>query len=255
MSILDQYIHVAPSPQTAIDIFKGEWTSKLPLPDVNAGPLPVFEDPRIEWAIAQIGGVEGKTVLELGPLEGGHTCMLERRGAKSVVAVEANARAYLKCLIVKELLGLERVRFLYGDFLEYLRQTQPKFDVCIASGVLYHMREPTELITQLAHCAKQVYVWTHYYDPTHAKTNPQLQNGVSVKVPEVYAGAQPTLHRYEYQQALTWSGFCGGSSDFCYWVSRQDILACFHHFGMTTTIRSDDLAHPNGPALDFVAQS
>jgi hypothetical protein len=145
MSILDQYTHAAPSPQAAIDIFKGEWTSQLPLPDLNSGSLPVFEDPRIEWAVAQMGGVKGKTVLELGPLEGGHTYMLERLGAKSVVAVEANARAYLKCLIVKELLGLERAQFLYGDFLEYLRQTSPKFDVCIASGVLYHMREPIEL--------------------------------------------------------------------------------------------------------------
>ena len=65
--------------------------------------------------LAEIGGVTEKTILELGPLEGGHSYMLDRAGAAQVVAIEGNARAYLKCLIVKELLGLPRVQFLCGD--------------------------------------------------------------------------------------------------------------------------------------------
>jgi SAM-dependent methyltransferase len=79
-------------------------------------------------------------VLELGPLEGGHSFMFERLGAREVIAIEANPRAYLKCLIIKELLDLRRVRFLCGDFLEYLRADGTDFDLVFASGVLYHMR-------------------------------------------------------------------------------------------------------------------
>ena len=47
----------------------------------------------------------GKTVLELGPLEGAHTYQLHQRGA-NIVAVEASKQAYLKCLITKEIVGL-----------------------------------------------------------------------------------------------------------------------------------------------------
>ena len=80
MSILDQYVTSAYTPQDALDIFKGEWSSKLPEPlaGLESGSIPLFEDGRIEWALAQLGGIESKTVIELGPLEAGHSYMLER---------------------------------------------------------------------------------------------------------------------------------------------------------------------------------
>src|SRR5687768_5098242 len=127
--ILDSYVHSAPSPQNAADIFKGEWSSRLPLDGVESGGAGLFDDERIKWGVEQIGGVEGKTVLDLGPLEGGHSAMFEWMGAAEVVAVEANTRAYLKCLVTKELLGLKRVSFLCGDFVEYLRERPRRFDL------------------------------------------------------------------------------------------------------------------------------
>ena len=53
-------------------------------------------------------------MLELGPLEGAHTYMLDRAGASEVVAIEGNTRAFLKCLITKELLSMPSARFLVG---------------------------------------------------------------------------------------------------------------------------------------------
>lgn len=41
--------------------------------------------------------------------------MLEQAGAAEVVAVEANTRSFLKCLCIKEVLGMRAVRFLLGD--------------------------------------------------------------------------------------------------------------------------------------------
>src|SRR5690349_6333313 len=112
--IQDVYIRTAPSAQNAVDIFRGEWSSQLPATlqgEAKAGDTPLFEDDRIKWAIEQFGGATNFTALELGPLEGGHSYMLERQGATSVLAIEANVRAYLKCLITKELLGLKKVTF------------------------------------------------------------------------------------------------------------------------------------------------
>jgi hypothetical protein len=110
--ILDQYAASAPSPQNAIDIFEGEWASQLPDPTLRAGSITLFDDYRIKWFAEHLGGFQNKTVLELGPLEAGHTYMLERLGAASILAIEANTRAFLKCLIVKELFDLRRARFL-----------------------------------------------------------------------------------------------------------------------------------------------
>src|ERR1035437_8430204 len=99
-SILDSYVRTAHSVQNALDIFVSEWASRLPPPwsKCAAGGIPLFEDGRIVWALQQLGGCEGQRALELGPLEGGHSYMLESHGAASVLAVEANTRAFLKCL-------------------------------------------------------------------------------------------------------------------------------------------------------------
>ncbi len=256
--ILDYYLTTAPSTQNALDIFKGEWASKFPgdLAALEAGPLPLFEDSRITWAIEQFGGVAGKTGLELGPLEAGHTYMLEQAGAASITAIEANTRAYLKCLIAKEILQLNRSSFLCGDFLEYLR-SQPetlKFDFCIASGVLYHMTSPVELLARLAQVSDRIFLWTHYYDPEILARSPGLAARFPSSTEAEYAGFRHTLHRQEYATALNSMSFCGGNNRFSCWMRRDEILACLKHFGLQNIqINFDTPDHPNGPSFALVA--
>ncbi len=257
MNVLDHYIATAPCPQNAVDIFREEWASKFPAPleNIKAGPVPLFEDPRITWAAEQMGGVRDKRILELGPLEAGHTYMLEKSGAASILAVEANTRAYLKCLIAKELTGISRARFICGDFIEYLRAGDTRFDACVASGVLYHMRNPIELLALLSKASDQIFIWTHYYDaavieasiPTVSKKFPSETKGE-------HGGFSCAYYRYEYQSALDFQGFCGGSAPYSHWLRRDDILACLRHFGfgnIRTSFEQPD--HPNGPAFALVA--
>ncbi len=254
--ILDYYVTEAPSAQTALDLFKGEWSSRLPAPldEARAGSIGLFDDPRITWAVEQLGGVHHCSVLELGPLEGGHSYMLERAGAAEVVAIEANARAFLKCLIVKEVLGLQRVHFLCGDFVAYLRSAPRHFDVIVASGVLYHMRNPVELIALMARASERIFVWTHYYDAEIIRASPILAPKFPSSFTAEYAGFTHTLYRQEYQSALDELKFCGGSAEYSAWMTREELLACVRHFGFGhLRLAFDAPDHPNGPSLAFVA--
>ncbi len=256
MNILDKYVASAPSPQQALDIFKGEWSSKLPKPfaALQAGSAPLFEDPRMDWCDAQLGGFEGKTVLELGPLEAGHTYMIERLGAAEIVSIEANTRAYLKCLIVKELLELKHTHFLCGDFVEYLRTNQKIFDVCIASGVLYHMNNPVELLALAAKTSDQLFIWTHYYDQAIISGDPKLAYRLSNGAPAEYGGFRHTLYRQQYKAELNWGGFCGSGNTSSNWLSREDILACLRYFGLNDIqINFDQPDHQNGPSFALTA--
>jgi hypothetical protein len=241
-----------------LDIFPGEWTSVLPAPfsSLKAGASELFNDARIKWFVDTIGTINNKTILELGPLEGGHTYMLEQLGASRIVAIEANTRAFLKCLIIKELLGLQRARFLCGDFVEYLHQDGESFHICLASGVLYHMQNPAELIALLARrCSEHLFVWTHYYDPAIISANPLLAPRFTGSEFSEYEGFQHTLYRQEYQSALNWTGFCGGSAPTSYWMTRDDIIRCLHHFGFEVQgVNFDHTDHPNGPALALLAK-
>jgi len=258
-SVLDRYVTTIPNAQNAVDIFRGEWSSVLPeaAGASSAGFSNLFDDARIKWFIDSIGGVSGKDVLELGPLEGGHTWTLEQRGAASILAIEANTHAFLKCLVTKELLEMKRARFVCGDFLEYLRNTDKAFHVCIACGVLYHMLNPAELIDLLSrHCSDRLFVWTHYYDKALVAANkaiaPRFEQAPS---PSNYRGFAHTLNRQEYQATLNWGGFCGGVDRASNWLTKEDLFRCIAHFGLEIeAISFDEPNHPNGPALAFSAR-
>jgi hypothetical protein len=256
-SILEQYVKSAPSPQHALDIFKGEWWSQLPAPLENfkagdAGPF--FEDHRIRWLLEQVGGVNGQSVLELGPAEAAHTWMLEKAGAASVLAVEANTRAYLKCLIIKELFNLQGCRFLCGDFVEFLRSGPQHYDLCVASGVLYHQPNPVEALDLLSRVSDKLFVWTHVFDPAMFVSRPLIKRHFPGSRTADHAGFRHTLHRYEYKEFLQQRGFCGGSNPHSNWLSRADLLGALKHFGYRELrISFDEPEHPNCPAIAVLA--
>lgn len=253
-----RYVLTAPSPQTAVDIFKGHWISSFPEPlaHVQAGDKPLFRDEKIYWMLDCVNGIAGKAVLELGPLEGAHSYLLEHAGAASITAIESDSHAYLRCLIAKEQLHLHRVQFLCGDCMEYLRaETESVFDVCVASGILYHMRNPVELIALLAkRCTSHIYLWTHYYDHSVVARNPWLANKHVRSLSSEYAGFKHSLYRYEYQEAKYSRVFSGAGTKYSHWLNRQDLLGCLEHIGFgDIQIGFDNPDHPSGPSLALVA--
>lgn len=253
---LDKYVSDSPSHQTALDLFKEEWISRLPghFQSLEAGEANLFEDPRIEWALNKAGDLRGKHILELGPLEGGHSYMLQKGGAASIVSIEANPRAYLRCLVIKQIMKLDQVDFLCGDFMDYMRQHATTFDLCIASGVLYHMCNPVELIALCASRASQLFLWTHYYDAATCQSNLLLRPRFSTSASADYQGFKHHLYRYNYKSARSWSTFCGGPSPFSNWLTRQDILDCCRYFGFKNIqINYEQVDHPHGPSFALFA--
>jgi hypothetical protein len=236
-SILESYVRQLPSAQTAVDVLVGTWVARLPPPlhEVKAGDAPLFEVEHVPWGVDMLGGIAGGRVVELGPLEGGHTYILDRLGAAEVVAVEANTRAFLKCLIAKELLGIPSARFLCGDFMAYLadhadRQVLP-FDLCLASGVLYHQADPVTALGLMRKASDRLVLWTHYYNPELVSSRPDLAGRFpSAQVVE-RLGFRHTLYRQEYQQSLSHPGFAGGSAETSSWMTREDILGALDHVG------------------------
>jgi hypothetical protein len=240
----DDYEEALPSKQTAVDIFRGEWTSRLP-DDLRSGSVPLFADERIEWLAGRVS-VRGADVLELGPLEGGHSYMLEQLGAQRVVAVEANRRAFLRCLVVKEIFGLQRVEFVCGDFVEYLRHTDETFDLCVASGVLYHMRDPAELLGLAARVSDRLYLWTHYFDAERVRAN--------ARVAAHFPSEEGPPFRFEYGDVRDTQTFCGSGGRFSNWLDRATILRLLEKLGFDQVeFAFEEPDHAHGPAFAILA--
>lgn len=257
MEILDAYVATAPSAQNVVDIFKGEWSSRLPQGSglfTSPATANLFDDARIKWVDENIGGFLGRSVLELGPLEAGHTYMMHAAGANSILAVESNSRAFLKCLCVKEIFNLYRAKFIYGDALEFAADAKGSFDICVASGILYHMVKPLEFIESITKLSNALFIWTHYYDHeiiSRSAIKRQFEAPQEIS----FNGKTYMTARRNYLEALKWAGFCGGSKPWALWLTRDSLLSAIESCGFTIkTIGFDHRDHPSGPALALIAE-
>lgn len=249
----DRLVLKNPTPQTALDIFKGTWISRLPgeFARYEAGKTPLFDDERIPLCAPYLDGIQGKTALDLGPLEGGQAYVLEKMGAKSVVSVEANSILYLKCLIAKEILGMDRTRFLCGDVVEFLKNTPEHFDVTVASGILYHMADPVELLWALSQKTDHVMIWTHYFDETNVERN-KITSFKEVTQHD-FNGVRYNYHRQEYGVGFKTNVYCGGTKQHSSWMSRDGIETALKEFGFRDLNILQDGDSSNGPFVLLTA--
>ena len=254
--IADLPILTAPTDENALAIFNGEWSPDLAerIANFRNGDLNAFQDPRILWACSELGGVAGQNILELGPFEAQDTCVLEMNGATSITAVERNPTSYLRCLVVKEIAGLKRAQFLCGDYAEFLRHNSTRFDLCVASGVLYRVTNAVEFIGLCARAADQIFVWTHYYEPGLIAANPVLAGKFVFDTSIEFEGFQCAVHGQRQAMGVV-HGLEHGVSDYSFWMTRDDILACFRYFGfIDITTHFEEPDHPNGPSFALIAK-
>lgn len=244
-------LDIKPSHQEAVNLFKGEWLSRFPQAAgiQTGGSAGLFEDDRITWAWNRIGH-PGDEILELGPLEAGHSYMLEKLGAGSVLGIESNPNAYLKCLIAKEALELNRCHFLYGDFLEFLRCDNRKWDTVIACGVLYHVPEPVELLHLLSTRTRKLFLWTHYYDEEYQK-RPHVNAGLPFEIERcLYDNINYKKYKRGYGEAAKTKSFCGGSESV--WLEVDTIFKFIKKFSFKI-IDSRIEDNPLGRAVNVAA--
>jgi SAM-dependent methyltransferase len=251
ITINDGYTELGPRPDRTVSIISG-WSSILP-PEINAnaGNVPLFNDPRINWVISKFESLAGKNVLELGPLEGGHSYMALKAGANSLIAIEANQLSFIKCLIIKELLRLDKASFLFGNFLPWLQSNQRVFDLVLCCGVLYHMPDPLTLLQEIARSAGHIYIWTHYVPDDYNPENNKISR-LSGSQTHNFQGKELLLYQNSY--AIHGAEFCGGVYSEPVWMRRNDIFDVLNLLGFSKIeIESESLDHPAGPAIGFLA--
>jgi hypothetical protein len=258
MELSPEYCTLAPSPQNTVDILRGAWVCSLPKSlGLAAGDTTHFdEDDRVPWANSQLpSGMSGLSVLELGPLEAYQTYHFQQFGARDITSVEYNNVSFLKCLIVKELLDL-KAKFLYGDCLKYLETANRRFDLCWASGVLYHQTDPLHLLSLMQSVTDNIFIWTHYFDLAMIKANVTMARHFDLKR-RIFAERLGYRAEYFHRRYLQVKGavFTGGGDDFSSWMKKEDILGFLTHVGFKNiTMGLDHPANPNGPAMYFLAR-
>ena len=223
--------------ENTFNILNG-WVTKFP---GNNGTIDLSNDERLKWHLSIIGKLpDNCKVLELGPMEGGHTKMIEDMGA-DVIAIEGDSDNFLKCLIVKNFFNL-KAKFVFGDFNKYIEDCANFYFVSVA-GVLYHQKNPVKLIYDLAAITDRVIVWSQVAgDEQPSKIKSEL-----VFNDKVYYGK---INTYKPKQI----GYCGGLEEQSFWLYKEDMLKCFKDAGFVNIIQKEYGATIHGDSLLFVAK-
>jgi hypothetical protein len=223
------------------------WVTRYEIDGIgNDGTMALYEDGLLAEHLALVGGVAGKRVLELGPMEAAHTRVLCEAGAQEVVAVEGFRKCFLKCLVAKEAFDLTRAKFLYGDFCQFAEAYDgPRFDVALARGVLYHQTNPAALIRNLARISDTVFVWSQVADGSHPG-GPETTVATDGKT---YRGR---FNDYGGVRNLL-ASYCGGVHDVAVWLYADELRRAFRDVGFTHLVEGPTPATPHGPCVQFVA--
>jgi hypothetical protein len=126
--------HLAPKDLASVALVGGEGTYKTLQQEIQVREV------RITQQEAEIADLKRRLAM----LE-----EMVSRGAAHITSIESNTRAFLKCLIVKNALNFD-VDLRLEDFRPFLATCRETYDLVLASGVLYHMTDPVQLLTDMA---------------------------------------------------------------------------------------------------------
>lgn len=258
--MMNQLITSKPSTQNEVDLFKHQWLYHLPVPDTVAGTFHYGgADGIIDFAVNAYGGTLANfDVLELGPNEGEISYKLARFLPRTLTSIEGRTSGYLKSLIAANILGF-RSRILLGDFVQFLKDCDRKFDLNVVCGVLYHMVNPVEFLELCCKVSDRLIITTHYFDHQRL-VEARAKTDVSWAMPDggkgfrvMHNGFGCEYFRHEYGPAGH-EGSSGGLEYHAHFMKRDDILSCLAHFGHAVLHEHDDPASPRGPFLWAVTQ-
>ena len=89
----------------------------------------------------------GRTIIDLGCLEGGYTVEFARAGF-TATGLEIRKENFAKCEYVAKKVGLENLRFVLDDARHV--QQYGVFDAVFCAGLLYHLDRPIAFLETLA---------------------------------------------------------------------------------------------------------
>ncbi len=176
--------------------------------------------------LQDIVGLSGKTVLELGPLDGYQTAGILHAGAKSVTCVDVRAVNLLKVFAACSAFDWRNVTLHIDDFHNVDAKKYGRFDLVCAHGVYYHSVAPFLLFENLLSLADDVFLGGF------CATDQSPQGPFKTLAHGDFA--------YKVKEHREFSNILSGVDDVGYFFDRDDLVKFFETQGREVLIISDE---------------
>lgn len=182
-------------------------------------------------------GVQGKSIVDVGCLEGGFATEFARRGLHAT-GIEVRDSNYRNCLRVKAGTSLPNLTFIKDDANNIGRYGP--FDAMFVCGLLYHLDRPRQFLTDAARvCRRVIFLETHVAMRGEVPAN-QIYQLSDVTENEGLRGRW--MYEYgnvtkEQLERLKWASWSNNKS---FWIQKEYLLQLLHDLGFNVVLEQFD---------------
>jgi SAM-dependent methyltransferase len=218
-------------------------THRIPLApgiETAAAGVNALEDVRTDLVVEACGGsLDGRSVVDLGCLEGGFTLAFAERGAQLALGIEAREVSVRRCELARDLLGLTAAEFVEADIKDELAKREA-FDVVFAAGILYHVADPAAfLVTMREACSGVALIDTHVAredEATHGCSEVVTRSaGERTYRGRMFAEYASDVSDSEKDELL-WAAWSDVDS---FWPLEDELVAMIHDAGFASAEKVD----------------
>jgi len=112
-------------------------------------------------SIQKLLDLNGLTAIDLGSKEGYNSFDLIECGASRVLGLEARESFLQEAEETRKQLGYDNVSFQQADVRKIDEFGFGRFDLCLCSGLLYHMQNPFNLLKRMRNICRYIALETH----------------------------------------------------------------------------------------------
>ena len=207
---------------------KGElWKMLCPKDQTNT--VDIKGVPNRVISIQKILPLNGLRVIDLGCKDGYNSFELADYGAEEVVGIEIRDRYLNRANIIKQENNYDKVSFVKYD-VRFIDQAKlGKFDICLCSGLLYHMVNPFNLLKRIRNICNVLMLETHIAPSSILnilRTNKFYRQRLTIRKYEVILDGEIFSGRFKYLPRNIDREITSGSYFFnrTFWLDKRSLL-------------------------------
>jgi len=228
---------LSPTPFTAHNIRLDDGAETFPSKGVTMDRYFVMQAAQRVLRIVFPEGLEGKTVIDVGCLEGGYTVEFARMGMNAL-GLEPRSSNYANCLYVKDRVNLPHLRFVQGDANDI--DQFGEFDVFFVSGLLYHLDRPKTFLEKVEqNCRRLLILNTHvsHCRPTVGMRRHHLSDMAENEGLQGRWQVEYTATSLEEIDTLKWASWSNPRS---FWIQKEHLLGLIKSIGFSLVFEQFD---------------
>lgn len=198
---------------------------------------PHFQAARRLLRVIYPDGVTGKSILDIGCLEGGYTLEFARLGMLAT-GIEVRESNYQNCLYVKQRVDQPGLTFVKDDAMNI--GNYGSVDVVFANGILYHLDRPKQFLKAAsAICRKVIFLQTHFATAEASPGNSAF--GLSeIASNEGLLGRWYHEHDKTQREDLDKLKWASWSNKKSFWICKEQLIFAIKDVGFDVVIEQYD---------------